>query len=156
MDALSSINNEFPYWYTREYLKHDNEISVVRRAIALKAGFSHLTPAIFPRELLAVRKGSFFRGSFPMPWLTERFFVTQGDALYQESVKRGSASAGEHSKFGGRQEEVPVMIKLAHMWKDKSVEDISNTYEQMVPGYDIKEKIMRSVICMFDSGFTLP
>jgi len=177
MDALSSINNEFPYWYTREYLKHDNEMPVVRRAMALKAGFSHLTPAIFPRELLTVRKGPFFRGSFPMPWLTESFFVTQGDALYQESVKRGSASAGEHSKFGAgggnvtesfgnvvsvagkfgvRQEEVPVMVKLAHMWKDKSVEDISNTYEQMVPGYDIKEKIMRSVICMFDSGFTLP
>jgi 4-hydroxyphenylacetate decarboxylase large subunit len=42
------------------------------------------------------------------------------------------------------------------MWKDKSVEDIGHKYEMMVPGYDIKEKAMRSVICMFDSGYTIP
>ena len=177
MDALSSINNEFPYWYTREYMAHDLEVPVVRRAMALKAGFSHLTPAIFPKELLTVRKGTFFRSSFPMPWLTNSFFVAHEDAMYQESVKRGSASAGEHSKFGSgggnvtqsfgnvvsvagkfgvRQEEVPVMLSLARMWKDKSVEDISNRYERMVPEYDIKENVMRSLVCMFDSGFTLP
>ena len=31
MDSLSSTNNEFPYWYTREYFQGDNEI-LLRRA----------------------------------------------------------------------------------------------------------------------------
>lgn len=177
MDALSSINNEFPYWYTRTYMEHDLEVPVVRRAKALKAAFAHLTPTIYPKELLTMRKGAFLRGSFPMPWLTNSFFVAHEDAMYQEALKRGSASAGEHSKFGAgggnvtqsfgnvmsvagkfgvRQEEVPVMLKLAKMWQNKSVEDISNRYEKMVPDYDVKEQIMRSLVCMFDSGFTLP
>ena len=177
MEALSSINNEFPYWYTREYMRNDLELPVVRRALALKAGFSHLTPAIYPKELLTMRKGPFVRGSFAMPWLTNSFFLAQGDALYQAAMKSGSASAGEHSKFGAgggnvtqsfgnvvsvagkcgvRQEEVGILVKLAHMWQDKSVEQISNRYERMVPGYDIKEQVMRSLVCMFDSGFTLP
>src|SRR5512133_2390818 len=51
MDTLSSANNEFPYWYTREYLLHDNEIPVVRRAMALKSAFAHCTPVIYPGEL---------------------------------------------------------------------------------------------------------
>ena len=36
------------------------------------------------------------------------------------------------------------------------MEDIGCKYEQMVPEYKVKEAIMRSVICMFDSGYTLP
>jgi len=59
MDSLSSTNNEFPYWYTREYFQHDNEVPVIRRAKALKAAFSHLTPLIYPGELMTMRKGSF-------------------------------------------------------------------------------------------------
>lgn len=177
MDSLSSTNNEFPYWYTREYFQHDNEVPVVRRALALKSAFSHLTPVIFPGELLTMRKGSFFRASFPMPWLSEGFYMANESSFYQEALKRGSASVDEHSKFGQgggnvpksfgkvisiagkfgmRQEEVPVLLELAKMWEGKSVDDLGHKYEQMVPDYDVKEAIMRSVACMFDSGFTLP
>jgi 4-hydroxyphenylacetate decarboxylase large subunit len=53
-------------------------------------------------------------------------------------------------------EEMPVMIEVAKRWKDKSVDDVGHKYEQLVPGYKEKEAIMRSVICMFDSGYTLP
>lgn len=177
MDTLSSANNEFTYWYTREYFLHDNEIPVVRRAKALKAAFSHLTPVIYPGELLTMHKASYFRGSFPMPWLSEGFYMAHEDEFYQEALKRGSASVDEHSKFGQgggnvtksfgkvvsiagkfgmRQEEIPALLKLAKMWYGKSVDDLGNKYEKMVPEYKTKEQIMRSIICMFDSGFTLP
>ncbi|BDU75958.1 4-hydroxyphenylacetate decarboxylase large subunit [Mesoterricola sediminis] len=177
MQTLSSANNEFPYWYTREYALHDTEIPVVRRAMALKAGFSHLTPVIYPGELLVMHKAQFFRGSFPMPWLSEGYYMAKEDELYQDALKRGSASADEHSKFGTgggnvtksfgkvvsiagkfgmRQEEVPGLLKLAKAWVGKSVDDLGHKYEQMVPDYEIKEALMRNIVCMFDSGYTLP
>ena len=177
MDTLSSANDEFTYWYTREYMMHDSEIPVIRRAKALKTAFAHSTPAIYPGELLVMRKASYFRGSFPMPWLSEGFYMAHEDEFYQEALKRGSASVDEHSKFGQgggnvtksfgkvvsiagkfgvRQEEIPAMLKLAKMWYGKSVDDLGNKYEKMVPEYKTKEQIMRSIICMFDSGYTLP
>jgi len=177
MNTLSSASNEFPYWYTREYMQHDNEVAVVRRAKALKAAFSHTTPAIYPGELLTMHKAPYFRGSFPMPWLSEGFYMDKEDEFYQEALKRGSASVDEHSKFGQgggnvpesfgkvvsiagkfgmRQEEIPALLKLAKLWYGKSVDDLGNRYERMVPNYETKEKIMRSIVCMFDSGFTLP
>ena len=177
MDTLSSANNEFTYWYTREYMMHDTEIPVIRRAKALKTAFAHSTPAIYPGELLVMRKAYYFRGSFPMPWLSEGFYMAHEDEFYQEALKRGSASVDEHSKFGQgggnvtksfgkvvsiagkfgvRQEEIPAMLKLAKMWYGKSVDDLGNKYERMVPEYKVKEQIMRSIICMFDSGYTLP
>lgn len=177
MQTLSSANNEFPYWYTREYFQHDNEVPVVRRAMALKAAFSHSTPVIFPGELLVMHKAPFFRGSFPMPWLSEGFYMAKEDELYQDALKRGATSVDEHSKFGQgggnvvksfgkvvsiagkfgmRQEEIPGLLEVARMWVGKSVDDLGHKYEQMVPGYETKEAIMRNVVCMFDSGFTLP
>lgn len=177
MDTLSSASNEFPYWYTREYMLHDNDVPVIRRAKALKCAFSHTTPVIFPGELLVMRKAPYYRGSFPMPWLSEGFYMAKEDEFYQEALKRGSASVDEHSKFGQgggnvpenfgkvvsiagkfgmRQEEIPALLKLARLWYGKSVDDLGNRYERMVPGYETKEKIMRNIVCMFDSGFTLP
>ena len=177
MQTLSSATNEFPYWYTRDYAEHDTEIPVVRRAMALKAAFSHLTPVIYPGELLVMHKAPFFRGSFPMPWLSEGYYMAKEEELYQDALKRGSASADEHStfgegggnvtqsfgkvvslagKFGIRTEEVPGLLKLARLWVGKSVDDLGHKYEQMVPDYEVKEALMRSIICMFDSGYTLP
>ncbi|MDY0362262.1 MAG: 4-hydroxyphenylacetate decarboxylase large subunit [Desulforegulaceae bacterium] len=177
MDTLSSANNEFPYWYTREYMKNDNEIKVIRRAKAIKRAFSNLTPVIYPGEKLVMHKAHYFRGSFPMPWLSEGFYVAKEDELYQEAMKRGSASVDEHSKFGQgggnvvasfgnvisiagkfgmRKEEIPALVALAKKWTGKSVDDLGHKYEMMVPDYETKEKIMRNIVCMFDSGFTLP
>jgi 4-hydroxyphenylacetate decarboxylase large subunit len=177
MQTLSSANNEFPYWYTRTYFANDCEVPVVRRAMAIKAGFSHLTPVILPGELITMRKTGFFRGSFPMPWLSEGYYMAKEDELYQDALKRGSASADEHSKFGTgggnvtksfgkvvsiagkfgmRQEEVPGLLKLAKKWVGKSVDDLGHKYESMVPDYWVKEAIMRNIVCMFDSGYTLP
>ncbi len=177
MNTLSSTNVEFPYWYTREWRKWDCEVPVVRRAKALKAAFSHMTPVIWPGEKLVTSKTYYYRGSFPMPWLSNTFFLAKGDDLFKAALARGGASAGEESKFGAgggnvtkdfgkvlsiagkfgiRTEEIPALVKLAYEWKDKSVEELGHHYEMMVPEYDLKEKMMRSVICMFDSGYTLP
>ena len=149
-DALSCAEGEFPYWYSREYFANDLEVPVVRRARALKAAFSHLTPVIFPGEKLTVHKARFLRGSFPMPWLSESFYMAREDELFKEALERGSASAGEHSmfgqgggnvvksfnkvvslagKFGMRQEEIPALLKLAKMWVGKSVDDLGNKRE---------------------------
>ncbi len=175
--ALSSASNEFPYWYTRAYGGLDNEIPVVRRALALESAFRHLTPTIFPGELLVVGKTHHYRGSFPMPWLSEGYYMAAENQLYQDALARGSASADEVStfgtgggnvtksfgsvvsiagKFGIRKEEVPAMLRVAHAWEGRSVDDVGHKYEQMTPGYEIKEALMKSVTCMFDSGYTLP
>lgn len=175
--ALSSATNEFPYWYTRAYAEMDTEVPVVRRAVALKCAFAHLTPTIIPGELIVMGKAHYYRGSFPMPWLSEGYYMAKEDELYQAALNKGSASADEVSRFGAgggnvtasfgpvvsiagkfgmRQEEVPAMLHTARAWVGKSVDDLGHKYEQMVPGYDVKEEIMKAVVCMFDSGYTLP
>lgn len=176
-EAKSSASVEFPYWYTRRWEELEGEIPIVRRSEALKAGFEHLTPVIYPGELLVMGKAAYLRGSFPMPWLSEAFFMAVEDKLYQEALESGKLSADTFTtvgqgggnvikssgnvisiagKFGLRKEELPVLMEVAKKWKDKSVDDIGHKYEQMVPGYKEKEALMRSVVCMFDSGYTLP
>ncbi len=176
-DAKSSVSMEFPYWYTRRWDEMEGEVPIIRRAEALKAGFSHLTPTVLPGELLAMRKACYLRGSYPMPWLSEAFFLSKEDDMYKEAQKAGKASADEVTtmgqgggnvtgsignvisiagKFGLRKEEMPILVKTAKRWFNKSVDDLGHKYEQLVPGYETKEEIMRAVICMFDSGYTLP
>jgi len=176
-EAKSSVSMEFPYWYTRRWETLEGEIPIIRRAEALKSGFEHLTPVIYPGELLAMGKAPFLRGSFPMPWLSEAFFMASEDKMYKEAQESGKLTADTFTtmgkgggnvtrsigkvisiagKFGVRVEEMPVMLEVARKWKDRSVDDVGHKYEQLVPGYPEKEAIMRSVICMFDSGYTLP
>jgi hypothetical protein len=109
--------------------------------------------------------------------LSEGYYMAREDELYQAALARGSASADEVSRFGAgggnvtegsgrwvsiagkfgmRREEVPAMLAIARQWVGRSVDDVGHRYEQMVPGYEVKEAIMRSVVCMFDSGYTLP
>ncbi len=57
-------------------------------------------------------------------------------------------------KFGIRQEEVPALLRVARMWVGKSVDDLGHKYEQMAPDYDIKEAIMKSVVCTARSATT--
>ena len=177
LENKSSASVEFPYWYTRRWAELEGEIPFIRRAEALKSGFAHLTPSIFPGELLAMRKANYLRGSYPMPWLSEAFFLIKEDDLYKEAQRAGKASADEVTtmgqgggnvtesignvisiagKFGLRKEEMPILLKTAKRWLNRSVEDIGHKYEQLVPDYNTKEEIMRAVICMFDSGYTLP
>ena len=124
-DTLSSATVEFPYWYTRKWKELDGDVPVIRRATALKYAFSHVTPTIFPGEKLVMGRARYYRGSFPMPWESEGYFMSKEDELYQDALKKGSVSSGEVSvrsrrrhmllsfgnvvsiagKFGMRQEE---------------------------------------------------
>ena len=51
LQTLSSVTCEFPYWYNRVFQANEGDIMEVRRGRALKAGFEHLTPSIYPGEL---------------------------------------------------------------------------------------------------------
>lgn len=175
--TMSSVSIEFPYWYTRRWKELEGEIPIIRRAEALKSAFAHLTPSIFPGELLVMGKSRYLRGSYPMPWLSESYFMSKEDELYRKAMEAGKLSSdivtkwgkgggnvtesmgkivSIAGKFGLRKEELPALIKIAKMWKGQSVEDIGHKYEQLVSNYDEKEAIMRSMVCMFDSGYTLP
>lgn len=175
--AKSSASIEFPYWYTRKWDELEGEIPIVRRAEALKSAFTHITPVVYPGELIAMSKANYLRGSFPMPWLSEAYFMAAEDAMYQEALEAGKVSSDTVTtmgqgggnvtrsagnvlsiagKFGLRREEMPMLMQIAKKWHNKSVDDVGHKYEQLVPAYKTKEAIMRSVICMFDSGYTLP
>lgn len=177
LGTKSSISMEFPYWYTRRWMELAGEIPIIRRAEALKSAFSHLTPVIFPGELLVMRRTCYLRGSYPMPWLSELFLLDKEDEMYREALESGQFSTDQVTKmgagggnvtessgnvvsiagkFGIRREELPILMALTRMWEHQSVEDIGHKYEMFVPDYPEKESIMRSVICLFDSGFTLP
>jgi len=174
-ETKSSVSIEFPYWYTRRWNQLEGEIPIVRRAESLKHAFSHLTPTIFPGELFVMGRTLYLRGSYPMPWVSQTFIV-ETEKRYQEAKRRGlagedvvkvpkgggniTASVGNvvsiAGKFGLRKEEYPILKNVTAMWDGRSVEDISLKYEKMVAGYDTKEAIMRGLVCMYDSGYTLP
>jgi 4-hydroxyphenylacetate decarboxylase large subunit len=177
LNTSSSTTMDFPYWYTRKWNELDGEVTVVRRAAALKCAFSNLTPTIWPGELLVMGKERYYRGSFPMPWLSESYFMAKSSEFYKDAVKSGAASADEATKwgtgggnvtksvgniisiagkFGIRNTEIPALVQVANEWAGRSVHDLSHQYELRVPEYDMKEKIMRSLVCMFDGGYTLP
>jgi 4-hydroxyphenylacetate decarboxylase large subunit len=176
-NTLSSATSEFAYWYTRYYKQLDGELAITRRAVALKEAFKRLTPTIFPGELIVMNRTHYYRGSYPMPWLSEGYYMAKEDELNKAAMATGGASADELSKygtgggnvtrsfgsvvslagkFGMRQEEVPATLRIAREWVNKSVDDICHRYEKMVPEYPIKESIMRNVVCVMDSGYTLP
>jgi 4-hydroxyphenylacetate decarboxylase large subunit len=176
-DTLSSLDVQESYWYTRAATEHEGEVPIMRRAYGLKSVFQHLDTPIWPHELLVGAKAGFYRGSAPLPWLTESFFMDKDSDLYKAALATGAESSAEVSHFGAgggnvtksfgnvvsvggkygvRREIVPAMHRLAYAWAGKSVEDVGRKYEQMVPEYKIKENIMKSVVSNFDSGFTIP
>ncbi|MFA6074669.1 MAG: 4-hydroxyphenylacetate decarboxylase large subunit [Negativicutes bacterium] len=174
-NTLSTASLEFPYWYSRKYDELNYEIPVVRRAEALKCAFSNIPTTIWPDELLIGSKTADYRGSFPMPWLSAGYFTARAKEFLQAADLAEAASDCEQfgagggnvtqsfgkvlsiaGKFGMRAENIPALVKLAENWENRSVEDLGRRYEKIVPEYQEKERIMESLICMFDSGYTLP
>lgn len=163
---------EAPYWYNRAWWENDGDVTIVRRANAMAACLSHITPTILPYEKLVMNKTKNVRGAFPFPWVCASFFNAQAEALMNEvdapaeseadSVSMVGAGGGNVTesygnvislakKFGMRKEEIPVLVKTSKPWDGVSVEDISAKYAKFTPGYDLEQRIMESVICMFDS-----
>jgi 4-hydroxyphenylacetate decarboxylase large subunit len=163
---------EAPYWYNRTWWENDGDIIEVRRAKAMAACLSHMTPTILPYEKLVMNKTKNVRGAFPFPWVCASFFNAQAEALMNEvdapaeseadSVSVVGAGGGNVTesygeivsiakKFGMRKEEIPVLVKTSQPWEGISIEELSDKYAKMTPGYDQYKRIMDSVVCMFDS-----
>jgi 4-hydroxyphenylacetate decarboxylase large subunit len=175
--AYSSANVEFPYWYTRAFAEADGDVIEVRRAKALACAYAHTTPSIYPGDLLPGGKASYIRGGFPMPWITNSFYLAN-EGEWLDSVAKGGNAASDRAailatgggnvvkdegkvislagKFGIRAEEVPVLTKLAREWAGKSVEDLGLKYEQMMDDGEIKKNIMKAGLFSADSGYTIP
>jgi 4-hydroxyphenylacetate decarboxylase large subunit len=167
---------EAAYWYDRVWWENDGDVIEVRRAKAVAASLAHMTPTILPDEKLVMNKTKNIRGAFPFPWVCASFFNAQAQALMQEVAAPAENEADSVSvvgdgggnvtksygnvislakKFGMRREEIPVLVKTAQKWKGISVEELSDKYSKMTPGYKQFKGIMDSVICMFDS-FAIP
>jgi 4-hydroxyphenylacetate decarboxylase large subunit len=79
-------------------------------------------------------KAPYLRGSYPMPWLSEAFFMAQEGELYQAALDAGKVSADQVTtmgqgggnvtesvgnvisiagKFGLRREEMPMLLDIA-------------------------------------------
>ena len=163
---------EAPYWYNRTWWENDGDVIEVRRAKAMAACLSHITPTILPYEKLVMNKTKNVRGAFPFPWVCASFFNAQAEALMNEvdapaeseadSVSVVGAGGGNVTesygnviclakKFGMRKEEIPVLVKTSKPWEGISIEELSDKYSKMTPGYDQEQRIMDAVICMFDS-----
>ncbi len=168
----NTVDMEYPYWYNRVWQENDGDITIVRRAKAMAAALSHLTPTIQPYERLVMNKTRNVRGAFPYPWVTASFFNAQAEALLAEAAAPAESEADSVSivgagggnvtksygniisiakKFGIRKEEIPALVEVSKSWDGNSVEELSNRYASYTPQYDIEQKIMESVLCMFDS-----
>ena len=80
----NTVDMEYPYWYNRVWQENDGEVTIVRRAKAMAAALSHLTPTIQPYEKLVMNKTRNVRGAFPYPWVTASFFNAQAEVLMAE------------------------------------------------------------------------
>ena len=168
----NSVDMEIPYWYNRVWQENNGDITEVRRCKAMAAALAHSTPTIQPYEKIVMQKTRNVRGAFPFPWITASFFNAQAKALMDEvdapaeseadSVSIVGAGGGNVTqsygniiclakKFGIRKEEIPVLVKASKDWDGISVEELSNTYAEMTPGYGLFKKIMDAVVVMFDS-----
>ena len=163
---------EAPYWYNRVWWENDGEVTIVRRAKAMAAALSHMTPTIQPYEKIVMNKTKNVRGGFPFPWTTASFFNAQAEALMAEVdapaeseadavsiVGAGGGNVTESygevisiaKKFGMRKEEIPALVRASEPWDGISVEELSDKFAKMLPGYDLYRTLMDSVVCMFDS-----
>ena len=175
--SKSSVSPEFTCWYTKKWLELEGELPIIRRAEAMKAAYSHLTPVIFPGELLVMTKAAYLKGTHPQPWMSESFLLAS-DKKIKEQMKDSAKSASSDvatwgeggsnitsnledvvsigGKFGIRKEEYAILTRTAEVFIGKSVEDICSNHEKNVPHYSKKEAIMRSVLCLYDSGYLMP
>ena len=177
--SLASTSMEWTYWYTRKYEAEDGELQLVRRAKSLAYAFEHTTPVIYPGELLVGAKTGYLRGTFPMPWLIQSFFVSKSSELYNK-YKEDSNASGEvdkmarigtgggnvtsdmpgvislAGKFGLRTNEVPTLNKITEYWSGKTVEEIGERHSKWVPEFDTKNDLKRTLTSRADSAYTVP
>ena len=71
----------------------------------MACAFEHDTPVIYPGELLVGAKTGYLRGTFPMPWLIQSFFVSKSSELYgkykEDAVASNAVDAKAKIGLGG-------------------------------------------------------
>lgn len=177
--SLASTSMEWTYWYTRKYEQEDGELQLIRRAKALACAFEHATPVIYPGELLVGAKTGYLRGTFPMPWLIQSFFVSKSSELYEKYKEDNSSSREVDSKarigtgggnvtsdmpgvislagkFGLRASEVPALNKITEYWSGKTIEEIGERHSKWVPEFETKNNLKRTLTSRADSAYTVP
>ncbi|ADK68141.1 Formate C-acetyltransferase [Olsenella uli DSM 7084] len=168
----NTIDMEYPYWYNRTWWQNDGDLPEIRRAKSEAAALSHMTPTIWPGELLVMNKTKNWRGAFCFPWVDASFFNAQAEALLAQadapalsaadSVSQVGAGGGNVTKsfgnvvsiaqkFGLRKEEIPVLVKVARYWMTNSVEVKTAEYSAMIPDYYKYKSYRDTVLVMFDS-----
>lgn len=177
--ALASTTTEWQYNFTRKWEELEGELTILRRAKAQAYAFSHLEPAIYPGELIVGGKTNYLRGSFGNPWLIQSFFVSKSSELYDkyksdsnarnamDKVAQIGTGGGNVThdlpgvislagKFGLRAEEVPALNKITDYWSGKTLEEIGESISANVPGFDIKNNLLRTATSRADSAYTIP
>ena len=168
----NTIDMEYPYWYNRSWWQNEGDLPEIRRAKAEAYALEHMTPTIWPQELLVMNKTKNWRGAFCFPWVDASFFNAQAEALLAQADAPALAEADKMSvvgagggnvtksfgnvvsiaqKFGLRKEEIPVLVKVARYWNDCSVEVKTQEYSELIPEYYKYKAYRDTVLVMFDS-----
>ena len=169
----NTIDMEYPYWYNRAWQANDGDLPDLRRAKSVGSALRHMTPTIWPGELLVMNKTKNWRGAFPFPWIDCSFFNAQAEALMAQVdepieettadkmsvVAAGGGNVTESygnivsigKKFGLRKEEVPVLVKISHLWEHASAHMASDRYGDRVKGINEWRGYLDAVLIMFDS-----
>ena len=170
-EAKVSLDTEFPYWYTKTWRENEGQNPIIRRSLALKSAYEHLTPMIPSQELLAMQKTRFVRGSFMMPWTANRFALSDEEHMAHEAeaaslksleeitvIAEGGGNVTESAgnvlsiskRFGIRKEDYAALIEDCRYWKNKSSEDMGFMWGAMHPKYDEYLNIKKAVLVHVD------
>ena len=100
----NTIDMEYPYWYNRSWWQNEGDLPEIRRAKAEAFALEHMTPTIWPQELLVMNKTKNWRGAFCFPWVDASFFNAQAEALLAQADAPAASStrAKPISSFSGR------------------------------------------------------
>lgn len=96
----NTIDMEYPYWYNRTWWQNDGDLPEIRRAKSEAAALSHMTPTIWPGELLVMNKTKNWRGAFCFPWVDASFFNAQAEALLAQADAPALSAADSVSQVG--------------------------------------------------------
>lgn len=177
--ALASTTTDWQYNFTRKWQELEGDLTILRRAKAQAYAFAHLEPAIYPGELIVGAKTNYLRGSFGNPWLIQSFFVAKGSELYEKYKSDSNARSAMDElgqigtgggnvthdmpgvislagKFGMRAEEVPALNKITDYWAGKTLEEVGERISSTVPGFDVKNNLLRTATSRADSAYTIP
>lgn len=170
-EAKVSLDTEFTYWYTQKWREAEGQHPMLRRSIALKCGFEHLTPMITRGELLAMQKTRYVRGAYIMPWTSNRYPLNSEEQMETEAARAATRSLEEvtivadgggnvtesvgnvlsiSKRFGVRREEYPMVVELCRYWKNKSVEDSSFIWAAMHPRFEQYMNMKKAVLMCSD------